>query len=297
MNLSVIPISLNIHTQEAETAAIDWGWNFGIVDDEHILKSEKVLWLAGYALPDLDKFHLEEVTKFFFCLYTLDELLEDCTYEDAMEFFHRWEEYLFYQDFESPFSSLWYALDNALEKMETFSDQEWRDTLWFYLDDYMQARRWEYCNVKEGIIPGMNLFIMQRSYSSGIYLASHFLKLNYPAEEYPILWVEQRVARIICLSSDLKAFQFHRKTQNNHNELVLRQLHTGVSDAEIIRHALNSLSLLFKNLIEMIQELTNNNKSLTTWTDQLMLLLGGYLYWSEENTLRYGTTVNGINKT
>ncbi|MFC5624568.1 terpene synthase family protein [Algoriphagus winogradskyi] len=297
MNLSILPVSLNLHTRSAEAAAIEWGWSFGLVDDELVLKSDKILWFAGYALPDLDKPQLEQVTKFFFCLTTLDDLLQDCFYEEAMEFFHRWEEYSFYQEFESPFSSLWFALEDVLENMSDLSDQEWLDTLWFYLDDYLQARRWEYYNIKQGIIPGMNLFTMQHAYGSGIYLAIHFLKLHFPAEEYPIEWVEQRIARILCLFADLKAFEFHGKTQSSQNELVLRQIHTGISDAEACRHAVKLISILFDSLLEIIQEFKNENKTLSEWADRLLLLLGGCLYWSEENALRYGTTVNGVKKT
>ena len=297
MNFPILPVSLNLHVLSAEDAAIEWGWDFGLVDDELVLKSEKILWFAGYALPHLDKLQLEQVTKFFFCLHTLDEMLQKCGFEEAMEFFHRWEEYVFYEDFDSPLSFVWYALDDVLESMENFSDQEWLDSLWSYLDDYLQARRWEFNNARQGIIPGMNVFTMQHAYASGIYLAIHFLKLHFPAEEYPIEWVEQRIARIICLSSDLRGFEYHRKTQDTHNELVLRQIHTGISDAEACRHGTGLLSLLFDSLLEMTEEFRNENTSLAAWADNLLLLLGGCLYWSEENALRYGTKINGINKT
>lgn len=296
MNLSLLPVCLNIHTPSSESAAIDWGYNYGLVDEERELTTSKVLWFAGYALSGLTRTQLDEATKFFFCLHTLDELLQKCDYEEAMEFFYRWEEYLFYEEFDSPFSSLWYALDAVLEAMEDFSDQVWLDSFWFYLDDYLQARRWEYYNRMQGIIPSMNLFTMQRAYGSGIYLAIHFLKLHFPAEEYPIEWVEQRIARIVCLSTDLKAFEYHQRTQDCQNELVLRQIHTGSSDIQVCRHAINLITLLFDSFLEIIEEFKNENKTLAEWADHLLLLLGGCLYWSEENALRYGTRINGMNK-
>lgn len=297
MNLSILPTALHLQTRRAEAAAIEWGWDYGLIEDELYLKNSKTLWFAGYALPCLEPAQLDLVTRFFFCLHTLDDMLEECVYEEAMEFFYRWEEYLFYQEFDSPFSLVWCALDHALETIAVLSDEIWLDTLWFYLDDYLQAKRWEFCNKKEGIIPGMNLYVMQRSYGSGIYLATHFLKLNFPAEEYPVEWVEQRIARILCLSTDLSAFEFHRKTQSIQNELVLLQIHTGISDAQVCRHAAGLISLLFDSLLEIIDELKNENKSLAEWADHLLLLLGGCLYWSEENALRYGTTINGMSKT
>lgn len=297
MNLSNLPVSLNLHVLRAEAAAIEWAMDFGMIDDELVLKGDKILWFAAYALPDLEKRQLEQVTKFFFCLHYLDELLQHCSYLEAMQFFHRWEEYLFYEDLDTPFCSLWYALDNVLETMKNFSDQEWLDSLWSYLDDYLQARRWEYYTMKQGIIPGMNLFIMQHANASGIYLAIHFLKLNFPAKEYPLEWMEQRIARIICLSSDLRGFEYHKKSLDTHNELALRQIHTGITDRQACRHGAGLLSFLFDGLLEMIKEYRNENKRLADWADSLLLLLGGCLYWSEENALRYGTKINGLSKT
>ncbi|WP_439490858.1 terpene synthase family protein [Algoriphagus sp.] len=296
MSLSILPVSINLYTPTAEAIAIDWGWNYGLVDDELELKKEKTLWFAGYALPILDKLQIEETTKFFFCLHTLDDMLRRCAYEEGMEFFYRWEEYLFYQEFDSPFSSVWYALDDVMESMANLGDEVWLDTLYFYLEDYLQAKRWEFHNNWEGIIPGLNVFTMQRTYSSGIYLAIHFLKLHFPAEEYPIRWEEQRIARIVCLATDLKAFEFHRNKRLTHNELLLRQLHTGISDPQVCNHAFRLLSGLFDSLLDMLEEVKKENESHSIWVDQLLLLLGGCLYWSEEEALRYSTKINGISK-
>ncbi|WP_192350303.1 hypothetical protein [Algoriphagus sp. Y33] len=293
----ILPVSLNIHTRSAEAAAIDWGWDFGIVDDEPVLKRDKILWFAGYALPGLDKLQLELVTKFFFCLYSLDDLLQECVFEEAMEFFHRWEENSYYRDLDSPFSSVWYALDNVMETMDKLSDRPWLGTLRVYLGDYLQARRWEYYNIKKGIIPDMDVFTVQHVYGSGIYLAIHFLKLHFPAEEYPIEWAEQRIARILCLSTDLKAFEFHRKTQSSQNELVLLRIHTGISDAQACRHAVNLITMMLDSLLDRMESTRQEADPRAAWVDQLLLLLGGCMYWSEEDALRYGTTINGINKT
>ncbi|MCE7057168.1 hypothetical protein LZF95_20980 [Algoriphagus sp. AGSA1] len=79
------------------------------------------------------------------------------------------------------------------------------------------------------------------------------------------------------------------------NELVIRQINTGVSDVESCRHGAYLLTILMDGFLEMIAELRDGIETGKELAGQLLLLLGD-CNWSEENALRYGTTINGFNK-
>ena len=297
MNLSSLPISLNLHTREAEANVLAWGRNFGIVRNGSLIIQYKVLWFAGYTLPYLDKPSLERAMKLFLCLHHLDELLENCVFEEAQAFFHMWCEFSYVENYDSPFSPLSCALADILMDMEHSGNAEWSEFLWFNMDDYLGSKRWEFDYKNRGTLPDLDSSVKQAGFGSGVFPALHFLKMDWRAERYPIEWVEFELCRICCLSNDLVLFKKFKKSQLGANELVLRQIDLGLSDVEILRHGGNLLMELLKSFSEVVECVRMEGGSRADWADELRLFLGGCLYWSEENALRYGTKINGINKT
>ncbi|RAI93831.1 terpene synthase family protein [Algoriphagus yeomjeoni] len=302
MKKYILPVSINTATPLLEEKTYSWLWESGLVSSESRLKrmqDQKIMWFAGYLFPEIDPVKLELITRFFCCLFLFDDLLDEVAPKEAMYLLDALAVDTSELSECTSLSSTKVLIDqlgNLILSISLSGSEHWQAGFYASWRDYLKAQQWEVDNRKLGQAPSLPEYKEMRLFSSGVYLALHLLKVDGSNLDCSISWIEQKVGRIICLSNDLRSMEKERKDQDFHNELLLLQVQTGCSDSMIYGYANTQLEGLFDQLFKLLDMIKKKEGYSETWVNELLLLLGGCMYWSDQDTARYGKSVNGISK-
>ncbi|SFB39837.1 terpene synthase family protein [Algoriphagus aquimarinus] len=301
MKTYALPVSLNIHTPGINALVMDWAVKTTLLTDEaeiSLVEKQRINWFAGYLFPEMDEITLESVMKFFFCLFRMDDLLDHTSFPVSKEFLDtlldQGRRHTVSQN--SPYYTLVNELEKVLYGMIGLGDGIWQNTFLSFWREYVDAQSWELHNRENKLIPDLKEYQISRLDSSGVYLALHLLKREWKYIPCSIAIAEQKIARIICLSNDIKSMEKEKNAKDFHNELLLLKYHTGCSELKIKEYLRTQLNTLIGQLEFLLFSKKQDEMYSMAWSRQLMLLLGGCLYWSEEGTPRYATVINGVVK-
>ncbi|SFU01895.1 Terpene synthase family, metal binding domain [Algoriphagus locisalis] len=301
MNQYLLPVSINTATPFLEPEICSWMWESGLVSSEPRLErmqDQKIIWFAGYLFPEMDAGKLDLITRFFCCLFILDDLLDEVGTDESMLLLEALANTTTTSALRT--SGIVKALIDQLGllmlSISRLGSEHWKAGFYASWSDYLEAQQWEVQNRIAGHAPALAEYKEMRLFSSGVYLALHLLKMGWTNLDCPVSWIEQKVGRIICLSNDLRSVEKERKDQDFHNELLLLQLQTGCSDSISYSYARKQLEGLFDQLFKLLELIKEKEGYSEAWVNELLLLLGGCMYWSDQDTARYGISVNGISK-
>lgn len=293
------PVAIQRETPSLVDSLTRWAIGHQLIDPDrelHLIQQEKVLWFAGYLYPTLHAQTLEKVMRFFFCLFRLDDLLDRVAYQDSWAFLDGlYSGNLSFLNQRSPFFHWESVLGEVLVSLESLGNPEWKISFQAIWKAYLDAQIWELDNKKRGVYPDLGEYKQRRLDSSGVYLALHLLKSSWGELPGMTGYLEERVARFICLSNDLKSLDKEIQCRDFHNELYLLHYFTGCSMDQIKGFVLKELTGMLSQM-QAMREVYESKGGDPEWGEKLFLLVGGCMYWSEEDTLRYDTTVNGIEK-
>lgn len=306
MKKYILPVAVNLASPLLEPEIYIWMLNSQLIPGKSHLKvvqEQKITWFAGYLFPKMETHKLELITKFFCCLFVLDDLLDEKESKDSSQLLNalisiasgskiRFSEF----KLNFPDKALIEIINQLIHSISFFGNESWKSGFYANWKDYLMAQHWEVTNKQKGRTPFISEYKEMRLFSSGVYLALHLLKKDWENQECLINWVEQKVARIICLSNDLKSVEKERKDQDFHNELLLLQMQTGCSNSMVYTYANTQIEGLFDQLFSLLELLAKRERYPKAWVNELLLLLGGCMYWSNEDTARYGESLNGLSK-
>jgi|GEM_PF-3482258 len=305
MNVNSFPSALNIYTPALDRNVCQWAIGKGILDPirQKVWADQKINWFAGYLFPNISSLKLEKVMKLFCCLFILDDLLDSLTPDQSIELLENLLNGSQGNRSEIDKNSfpLSLVLSAVIEPISKFGNTDWELTFDNYWHQYLEAQKWEVCNRHSGVLPTFSEYKERRMDSSGAYLALHLLKYNWKKRSCAANLIDYKVARIICLSNDAISMDKERDAGDFHNELLLLQHYIGCSSKLLTAYVDSEL----KKLVSEVSELMGSKEyffdkermdDAETWIDDLQLLVGGCQYWSQQDTLRYGASVNGCIK-
>jgi hypothetical protein len=297
MTANVFPVALSIYGPPLEREIINWlkknlpSWNKKIFDN---MFSQRLSCFASYLYPEASKENLRWCMRLFICLFLLDDQLDSA----EPSFAKKWLQALKFKDSNSiaaytalaEYNRLIFLQFTSLPIMATPAwVSEWENLLTYYLE----GLDWEISNKMANKKPVWEDYWPKRIHSSGVLLAFHILKLEEVKETCELLKIEELGAKLICISNDIISFPKERAIADFHNVILLSEYYLHLTENQSIELHKKQVECLTKELWELAslsKEWAPESKS---WLGRFMLLLGGCLYWSEQDTLRYSTAING----
>ncbi|MEB2778492.1 terpene synthase family protein [Algoriphagus sp. D3-2-R+10] len=293
------PSALNIHTLSLDRDTCQWAIIEGVLDPIQlsVWADQKINWFAGYLFPRMSAFKLEKVMKLFCCLFILDDLMDTLPSNQSLELLEKLLPTQNEKVSDHKLSPLPRVLNDIVCHVSTFGDTAWGFTFQNYWYRYIDAQKWEVLNKQSGVLPSFPEYKERRMDSSGVYIALHLLKDTWKSDSCAVRLLDYKVARIICLSNDVISMDKERDAGDFHNELLLLQHYTGCSSGLLTAYADNQLKRLVSEVVVLMDtgdfqdaEVQDGTK---TYIEELKLLVGGCHYWSQQDTLRYGASING----
>ena len=302
-----IPIAVSLQVIPLERKTLDWLISSKLLIDQRLLfqiEQQKFSWFAAYLFPEMEAGRLETVMRFFDCLFLLDDLLDG---KFAMDYLLKIERLKTLEtqvqasesvtDFPASIDSLFNHLNLLVRQISCLGNDVWMNDFIEIWEDYLDAQIWEIENKSKNELPMLSEYQERRLFSSGVFLALHLLKVDWHDQSCPVNWLERKAARIICLSNDIKSADKEKSVGDFHNELLLLQHQTGCTEAAVKEYAEKQVQGLFEQLFQLMELCEKQAGNLPkSWIEELLLLLGGCMFWSEEDTVRYSGIINGMEK-
>ncbi|MEB2782178.1 terpene synthase family protein [Algoriphagus sp. C2-6-M1] len=288
MKLPDFPVAVHTDSQMIDDAVLRWAetWlsNSDSEADWVILERcsvQKLNWFACYLFPMMEINKLDGIAKLFFCLFTLDDLLDLMDGEDAENFL---EEMTNKKLEEGKFilSELGLPIDFCYAQvLEYFSDEDQKEEFKCIWSSYIAGLQWERKNRMESREPTLDEYQKLRPHSSGVYIAIHLLKGNMLDHTCDTRELESDIARYIYLSNDLVSVAKESGIGDLHNEVILLSHDYGLDvAARIVEGELIYLCKKIKQRGQLISQISEECK---ISVDSLFLLVGGCLFWSGES--------------
>ncbi|MBN3581962.1 hypothetical protein JYB64_06145 [Algoriphagus aestuarii] len=302
-----IPVAISLQVIPLERKTLDWLIHSNVLMDQNLLlqiEQQKFSWFAAYLFPEMDFLRLEKVMRFFDCLFLLDDLLDRNKANVFMEALENLKDLksLGYEVYiesntQEKITSLFDHLGRLARHISSFGNEIWKRDFQEIWKDYLDAQIWEINNKFKKELPMLSEYQEKRLFSSGVFLALHLLKIDWPDQNCAVYWLERKAARIICLSNDIKSADKEKRAGDFHNELLLLQAQTGCSEPAVRDFTEKQVQGLFGQLFELMDLCEKQEEGLPkNWIEELLLLIGGCMYWSEEDTVRYAGSINGMEK-
>lgn len=290
------PSALHPKTSFLDLSVLRWGWNAGLFEHHAELERcriQKINWFAGYLFPLEMPEKLELIMRFFLCLFLLDDLLDNYLGSDSLD-------YLKSLKSSSPqtetirINALGHALiqtHNSLREIGPSGiwQKEWLEA-W---ENYISGLQWEVENKSKNLIPQLEDYRLYRPLGSGVFLAIHLLRTASHPDTCEADLLENDIARLICLSNDLASSEKEFAIGDFHNELIILKESLG---EQVQAWAVQEIRFIEKRIFALGNEVGTKSETCKRWVENLFLLVGGCLAWSEE-TSRYVAYVNGTLKT
>jgi hypothetical protein len=296
MKAKSFPSALSLFTIQLDIETTGWiklqlpSW-----DEKVFLKisSHRINWFSTYLYPQYSKGNLRWCMRFFICLFLLDDKLDQLTTRMGA----KWLNSIKYnqipisfplelQEFNQLISSL---CDHYPFKASSKWSMEWRIHWQFYLE----GLEWEISNKLKKVVPKWENYWPNRIKSSGVMLALHLLKFERDLFSCEIELLENKAGKLICMSNDIISFPKESKIGDFHNGIALCQHYLKLNEAEAIQYHKQELLKLEKEIRAISSSKEGCTHELKNWLSQYLLLIGGCIYWSEQDTLRYHTAING----
>ncbi len=289
------PSAIQLQTPALDMRVLQWGWRKGVFTlpaELERCRIHKVNWFAGYLFPTEEQNRLEQIMRFFLCLFILDDLLD--AYPET-------ESFAFLKSLKNRSDQTGFPRLNKLAKAILtshdalgISDQPYiSNRLWLEAwDNYLLGLEWELENKRRNQMPKLEDYRIQRPYCSGVYLAIHLLIHEKHAGDCRSDLLENNIARFICLSNDLNSFEKELKQGDFHNELIILMESLA---GEVKPWAVRELYAIQQRIIALARDLEQNSEICQQWVERILLLLGGCLSWAAD-TARYVSYVNGTVK-
>lgn len=295
------PVAVSVYMPSLDLKVNEWAVNSDLLPSGISLSDfnkQRINWFAGYMFPEMEIDILERVMKFFMCLFRIDDLLDIEPFETSFEFLGELLKAGWKTDIpkESPYFAVAKQLKVLLPILGDIGTSSWKACFLKSWDDYLKAQRWELMNKQNNQVPNLAQYKHMRLDSSGVLLAVYLLKNTCVFEDCKTLLLENKLARIICLFNDLISLDKEKNSFDNHNELSILKFYTGCDESKIQEYARKQLDSLIKEFSALLDEKDRLVHYSVEWKRQMGLLLGGCIYWSEEDTLRYSIAVNGVVK-
>lgn len=286
------PSAVHLETAKLDDKILNWARETGLFSSDSECsryKDQRINWFAGYLFPQEDGEKLEDIMGFFFHLFLLDDLLDKRIDQKMLSFLKSLESFEFSE--EEP---LFGMLGNGLKDFHTsyrnlLQDSRHREAWEECWISYLRSLQWELENKLHQRMPSLLEYRLMRPWASGVFLAIFFLRKDrYPDSCHAEL-LEYDIARFICLGNDLASFPKEFAVGDFHNELVLLG---GDSYEKVVKWVKRELKSLHKRIHVRALQIAHSSDSCHLWIEELLLMLGGCLFWTEETT-RYVTSNNG----
>lgn len=294
MNNSLIsfPAALSISVRELDHSTLKWAWSQHLFDSPAFVEQYrlyKINWFASYLYPEMDPEKLELLTRFFLCLFLIDDYMDQVSLKEAaglVSGLKRKPNPLKNGVFETLIKETL-----QLKKLIGFHyNTSWRENFENHWFDYLEGLDWELAIKIGGVFPEIRDYQLMRPHSSGVFLALMVLSEEEAPASCRKARIEQDVARFICLSNDLASLEKERKQNDPINELLIREQ---FQDSESVRNMVfRELERLGKRIKEEGLLLQKESAVECLWVEKVWLLLGGCQAWSFEN-MRYSKGLNG----
>ena len=296
MNSSYFPSALNTEIKVLDPKVLRWAWTAGMFENPGELercRNQKINWFAGYLFPEESPFKLEQIMKFFLCLFLLDDLL-DIYLDSHME---QYLKHLKSGKASHPILRLEKLGGNLLQLNKeiiqgygaSYLRKQWEAT-W---QEHLEALQWEIRSKKNGVAPALKEYRMYRPKASGAYLAIGFLKKDDSLQDCKSELLESLVARYICLSNDLASYTKEMKIGDFHNEVHILKKEIG---EEAIVWVQKEIVRLRKSIWVLTEQVGAQSEQCFRWTRSLLLQAGGCTAWTVESS-RYQVYINGNSAT
>lgn len=288
MTLLDFPAALHVNTRVTDESVLSWAETWLVNSDNEKIwevlercRIQHLNWFTCYLFPQMEIEKLDGIAKLFFCLFTLDDLLDLMDSEEAESFMeemsnNRLEEGKFI------LSELGLPIDICYAQvLGYFSDIDQKEGFKRIWNLYIAGLQWEMNNKRGKWKLTLENYQQMRPHSSGVYIAIELLRGDIHFYSHDTLELENDIARFICLSNDLISLSKEKAIGDLHNEVLLLSLTHGDEVAEKI--VKGELSYLNKKIMKMSKVISQNSIENKIWVDSLLLLLGGCLYWSRES--------------
>lgn len=293
--IQYFPAAINRNIQNLDTKVLRWAWSLGLFEahaEVDRCRKQKINWFAGYLFPGEDPEKLELIMRFFLCLFLLDDLLDNHSEPESMEFLNE----LKYRIPHTKISRLRVLGITLLQTQHNLGkagpnqnwEKEWMET-W---ENYISGLHWEVENKFKNHMPLLEDYRVHRPYSSGVFLAIHLLRTKNHSTSCEAAILEHDIARLICLSNDLASYDKEFAIGDFNNELIILK---GALGKKVQSWAIQEIRFIQKRIFALGNELVTKSETCRLWVESLFLLVGGCLAWSEE-TSRYVVYVNGTLK-
>ncbi|MBE9170943.1 hypothetical protein IQ238_26665 [Pleurocapsales cyanobacterium LEGE 06147] len=286
------PSALNRFAKELDESVLRWAWSRNLFDSPAFVEQYRlyqVNWFASYLYPEMDSEKLEVITKFFLCLFLIDDYLDLANPMDARSLIYGLKKYPSANQ-KGVFGALIQETVHLKRHLGFHYNPTWIENFESHWLDYLEGLEWELAIKIGGNFPEIRDYQLMRPHSSGVFLALLILsELELPASCRKIR-IEQDVARFICLSNDLASFEKERKQNDPINELLIREQ---FQESGLVRNMVfRELERLGKRVKEEGSLLQKESAVECFWVEKVWLLLGGCQAWSYENR-RYSKGLNG----
>lgn len=290
-------VAVNLSTKALDIAVLKWAFSRKILMSHEELEKynkEKINYFAGYLFPEISTGKLEWIMKMFLCLFVLDDQMDKAPRSESRILIWALRTGNS-SNFQAPFSHLYNAFAELNQTLPGKDNLHWKPVWDGHWSAFLKGLEWELDNKYFGKIPDLAEYKYYRPHLSGVFLALHFLKLDFefvPSCASELL--ENKIARWICLSNDLISADKEEKTGDFHNELFL--LSRISSKREAAKHMEKEISTLYWHIQHLQFEVVNKLPEYCDWVESLSLLMGGCAFWSNEVTIRYSTYLNGVSQ-
>lgn len=290
------PNAVHLETAKLDQKILNWAWEAGLFASEsewRRYRDQRINWFAGYLFPQEEGDRLEEIMVFFLHLFLLDDLLDKRIDQEVLSFLKNLE------NFQLPEGDLeLYLIGVGLMNFHAsyrnlLQDRHHREAWEASWVRYMRSLQWELENKLSKRRPSLNEYRLMRPWASGVFLAIFFLRKDrYPDSCHAEL-LEYDMARFVCLGNDLASFHKEMEAGDFHNELVLLGVNSQTKVIDWVKRELKSLQ---KRILVRASQIGESSEMCRIWSEELLLMLGGCLYWTEE-TSRYTLSNNGNSAT
>lgn len=291
-------VAVHQDTVKLDRDVLRWAFAKKIIQSNselEIYRKEKINFFAGYLFPETSFEKLEWIMKMFLWLFVLDDRLdkEQLSISRSLIWGLKNNQSPTYAPPFSELFNVWRELDQSSPGI---ANPEWKIGWNTHWSTFLSGMEWELNNKYYGKIPNLSDYKFYRPHLSGVYMALHYLKLDYDfvaSSKSELL--ENKIARWICLGNALISAKNEEMVGDFHNELFLHS--RIISGRKAKTHMENELQALFRHIQKLEAELLIESPDCNEWISGLNLLMGGCVYWSNDVTVRYGTYVNGVDKT
>ncbi|PZX49965.1 hypothetical protein LV84_04155 [Algoriphagus ratkowskyi] len=286
------PVAINLHCKTIDKKVLKWAWEAGLFESPAELERcrlQKINWFASYLFPEQDQANLELITKFFLCLFLLDDLLDiliDKTMVVFLEGLKTGNPSYNNIRLQSLGRNLLLQHQDIQKEYDFLGGSEQWNKAWL---EYLAALQWEIQTKIDNSPPTLEKYRLYRPKTSGVYLAILLIRQGKDMHSCISELLECSIARYICLSNDLASYRKELAIGDTHNEILILMESMGNTAVSWTQSEVKELR---KSILRLTEQLCTNFGTCDVWLRRLLLLAGGCEAWTAK-TFRYQAHING----